>query len=131
MNAFVGPKVRDYIALLSRRLRDAGIGGELQVMGSNGGAATVRMVQDRPVLTMLSGPAAGVLGGTWAGALSRRDNLITFDMGRNLGRYRYRHRRPVHRGDRAGHLDRRLSDPGADDRHPHDRGGWRFHCPTG
>ena len=81
MNAFVGPKVRDYISLLSRRLRDAGIGGELQVMGSNGGAATVRMVQDSPVLTMLSGPAAGVLGGTWAGALSGRDNLITFDMG--------------------------------------------------
>jgi N-methylhydantoinase A len=81
MNAFVGPKVRDYISVLSRRLREAGSGGELQVMGSNGGAATVRMVQDRPVLTMLSGPAAGVLGGTWAGALSERDNLITFDMG--------------------------------------------------
>ena len=70
MNAFVGPKVRDYNSLLSRRLREAGVGGELQVMASNGGAATVRMVQDRPVLTMLSGPAAGVLGGTWAGALS-------------------------------------------------------------
>ena len=81
MNAFVGPKVRDYVSLLSRRLREAGIAGELQVMGSNGGAATVRMVQDRPVLTMLSGPAAGVLGGTWAGALSEREDLITFDMG--------------------------------------------------
>ena len=81
MNAFVGPKVRDYISVLSRRLRAAGCGGELQVMGSNGGAATVRMVAERPVLTMLSGPAAGVLGGTWAGALSGRDNLITFDMG--------------------------------------------------
>jgi N-methylhydantoinase A len=81
MNAFVGPKVRDYISVLSRRLRDAGSGGELQVMGSNGGAATVRMVSERPVLTMLSGPAAGVLGGTWAGALSGRDDLITFDMG--------------------------------------------------
>src|ERR1700722_7469387 len=81
MNAFVGPKVRDYISILSRRLHDAGSGGELQVMGSNGGAATVRMVAERPVLTMLSGPAAGVLGGTWAGTLSGRDNLITFDMG--------------------------------------------------
>jgi N-methylhydantoinase A len=81
MNAFIGPKVRDYISLLSQRLHQAGIAGELQVMGSNGGAATVRMVERRPVLTMLSGPAAGVLGGTWAGALSERDNLITFDMG--------------------------------------------------
>ncbi len=25
MNAFVGPKVRDYVSLLSRRLREAGI----------------------------------------------------------------------------------------------------------
>jgi N-methylhydantoinase A/oxoprolinase/acetone carboxylase beta subunit len=50
-------------------------------MGSNGGVATAKMVADRPVITMLSGPAAGVLGGIWAGALSGRDNLITFDIG--------------------------------------------------
>ncbi|HEY4041064.1 MAG TPA: hydantoinase/oxoprolinase family protein [Rhodopila sp.] len=81
MSAFIGPKVGDYVSRLSQRLREAGCGGELQVMGSNGGTATVRMVQQRPVLTMLSGPAAGVLGGTWAGTLSGRDNLITFDMG--------------------------------------------------
>jgi N-methylhydantoinase A len=33
------------------------------------------------VLTLLSGPAAGVIGGDWAGALSGRRNLITFDVG--------------------------------------------------
>jgi hypothetical protein len=66
--------VRDYISFLSRRLREAGVGGELQVMSSNAGAATVWMVEERPVLTVLSGPAAGVLGGMWAGALSGRDN---------------------------------------------------------
>jgi N-methylhydantoinase A len=39
------------------------------------------MVAERPVLTLLSGPAAGVIGGDWAGALSQRRNLITFDVG--------------------------------------------------
>ena len=48
---------------------------------SNGGVATPAMVAERPVLTLLSGPAAGVLGGAWAGELSGQRNLITFDIG--------------------------------------------------
>ena len=32
-------------------------------------------------MTVLSGPAAGVLGGAWSGALSQRRDLITFDVG--------------------------------------------------
>ncbi len=36
---------------------------------------------DKPILTVLSGPAAGVLGGLWSGALSERNHLITFDIG--------------------------------------------------
>jgi N-methylhydantoinase A len=39
------------------------------------------MVAERPVLTLLSGPAAGVLGGAWTGGLSGRRRLITFDVG--------------------------------------------------
>ena len=81
MNAFVGPAVRDYVARLEGRMRAAGLQADLHIMGSNGGVATAKMVADRPVITMLSGPAAGVLGGIWAGALSGRDNLITFDIG--------------------------------------------------
>ena len=50
-------------------------------MASNGGVATPAMVAERPVLTLLSGPAAGVIGGDWAGGLSGRRNLITFDVG--------------------------------------------------
>jgi N-methylhydantoinase A/oxoprolinase/acetone carboxylase beta subunit len=50
-------------------------------MGSNGGVATGAMVSERPVLTLLSGPAAGVLGGAMSGARSDRDRLITFDVG--------------------------------------------------
>ena len=81
MNAFVGPAVRDYVARLEGRMRAGGLEADLHIMGSNGGVATAKMVAERPVITMLSGPAAGVLGGIWAGALSGRNDLITFDIG--------------------------------------------------
>lgn len=81
MNAFIGPKVRNYVAQLEANMGSSGIGADLHVMGSNGGVATANMVAERPILTLLSGPAAGVLGGAWSGELSGRNNLITFDVG--------------------------------------------------
>ena len=81
MNAFVGPKMRRYLTDLARGLGEAGLRADLHIMGSNGGVATAAMVSEKPVMTLLSGPAAGVLGGRWAGALSGRDSLITFDVG--------------------------------------------------
>ena len=81
INAFVGPKVRDYISTLEGALADAGLNADLHIMASNGGAATAAMVSERPVDTLLSGPAAGVLGGAWTGGLSGRSSLITFDVG--------------------------------------------------
>jgi N-methylhydantoinase A/oxoprolinase/acetone carboxylase beta subunit len=81
MNAFIGPKVRDYVTRLEGALQAAGFAADLHVMGSNGGVATAKMVSERPVLTLLSGPAAGVLGGAWSGALSQKTKLITFDVG--------------------------------------------------
>ena len=81
MNAFIGPRVRDYMSRIGARMEEAGVSAELHVMSSNGGVATVRTVSERPVVTLLSGPAAGVLGGRWTGERSGRRRLITFDMG--------------------------------------------------
>ena len=81
MNAFVGPRVRGYVRELEAALGAAGFAAELHVMGSNGGVASAATVAERPVLTLLSGPAAGVLGGSMSGALCGRRNLITFDVG--------------------------------------------------
>src|SRR6516164_7951238 len=81
MNAFIGPKVRHYVGQLVSAMRDAGLMADLRIMRSNGGLATPQMVAELPVLTLLSGPAAGVLGGAWSGALSQHSRLITFDMG--------------------------------------------------
>ena len=81
MNAYIGPKVASYVNKLESELKHQGVGGDLHIMGSNGGVATASMVLEKPILTVLSGPAAGVLGGLWTGALSARHNLITFDVG--------------------------------------------------
>ncbi len=81
MNAFVGPAVRNYINNLKTSISEAGLKSELHIMGSNGGVATADLVEEKPVLTLLSGPAAGVLGGAWCGSLSEKKNLITFDVG--------------------------------------------------
>jgi N-methylhydantoinase A len=81
MNAFVGPKVGRYLGQLERALDGEGVSGELHVMMSNGGLASSGSAAERPVTLLLSGPAAGILGGVWAGGLSGRERLITFDMG--------------------------------------------------
>jgi len=89
LNAFVGPRLRDYVARLETSLGEEGFAAELHVMCSNGGVATAATVARSPVLTLLSGPAAGILGGAWSGALSGHaqggqqgeQRLITFDVG--------------------------------------------------
>lgn len=81
MSAFVGPKTGDYLDRLATALESDKVERDLHVMMSSGGVASVRAAAERPVTLLLSGPAAGILGGQWAGALAGRGRLITFDMG--------------------------------------------------
>src|SRR3954452_7372164 len=81
MSAFVGPRTGNYLERLGAGLTDEGVTGDLHVMMSSGGVASVQAAAERPVTLLLSGPAAGILGGQWAGALAGRTRLITFDMG--------------------------------------------------
>lgn len=81
MNAFLGPKVKDFVLGLSEKLDRAGLKGDVHIMTSNGGVATARTIAKKPVYSLLSGLAAGVLGGAWIGQHAPRENLITFDVG--------------------------------------------------
>ena len=81
MNAFLGPKVETFISNLAQKLKHAGLQCEMHVMTSNGGIATPQTISEKPVYSLLSGLAAGVLGGQWVGRQAKRDNLITFDVG--------------------------------------------------
>ncbi|WP_254544742.1 hydantoinase/oxoprolinase family protein [Halomarina pelagica] len=85
MNAFIGPKVVEYISRFKRELEAFGVNADLHVMQSNGGIATEDMVKQTAVTLLLSGPAAGILGGKWRGDANPVDdsgtNVITLDMG--------------------------------------------------
>ncbi|MEM8694231.1 MAG: hydantoinase/oxoprolinase family protein [Pseudomonadota bacterium] len=78
---FVGPKVGQYVKNLEAALASRDVSGDLRIMASNGGVVTPSMVTENPALTMMSGLAAGVLGGAWIGGKCGRDKVITFDIG--------------------------------------------------
>ncbi|MGI9657347.1 MAG: hydantoinase/oxoprolinase N-terminal domain-containing protein, partial [Gaiellaceae bacterium] len=63
MNAFVGPGTGTYLDRVASSLREEDVAGKLHVMMSNGGVATARAAAEKPVTLLLSGPAAGILGG--------------------------------------------------------------------
>jgi len=81
VNTYVMPIVRRYVARLADRTAAMGVPAELHIMQSNGGLMTARAAGEQSVRTMLSGPAAGVLG---AVALARQagfENVLSVDMG--------------------------------------------------
>ena len=80
-NSYIGPVVGEYLTRLERRLASLGMICSLLVMQSNGGVSPVEAVRSRPILTLDSGPAGGVLGGRYlAGVLGVR-NVICTDVG--------------------------------------------------
>lgn len=81
MSAFIGPKVRRYVAELQDELSRMGVRSELRVMTSSGGLATPDMIAEKPASTLLSGLVAGVRGGAWVGEHAGADRLITLDIG--------------------------------------------------
>jgi N-methylhydantoinase A len=80
-DAYVGPKMEDYIQGLQKEMAGRNVDVVLQVMQSRGGITSSTMCIERPVVTLLSGPAGGVAGGIFVGKTCGRENLITLDMG--------------------------------------------------
>ena len=81
LNAYVAPRMRRYLGDLRSRLSEAGMVAPLGIMTSNGGTLPAPRVEAMPVLSMLSGPAAGVIAAAHIGAAAGHPDLITCDMG--------------------------------------------------
>jgi len=81
LNAYVGPILRRYLTRLIERLDSYGYDGVLLIMASNGGVISPDVAMERPVTTILSGPAGGpVAGAAFAQGQGFKD-CITCDMG--------------------------------------------------
>jgi N-methylhydantoinase A len=81
VNAYLGPGLSGYLALLERRLMEAGYGGPILVIQSHGGVAPIEESGRLAAGVVLSGPAGGVAGSVYAARLVGEGNLIPFDMG--------------------------------------------------
>jgi len=87
LNAFLTPVIAGYLGALSARLRERhtglGVGRDrpIMVMEASGGLMTLESARARPVHTILSGPAGGVIAGAHFANLVGADTIVTMDIG--------------------------------------------------
>lgn len=78
MNARLLPLIRELITSVKRSLANAGIDAPLMVVKGDGSLMNESLALDRPIETIVSGPAASLIG---AKTLSGREDAIVIDMG--------------------------------------------------
>jgi N-methylhydantoinase A len=81
LDAALKPVLDRYVGELVAKIGDRGIDAPLAVMQSNGGIVAAEAARERPVGTLLSGPAAGVQGATHVAGRCGFEDLLTMDMG--------------------------------------------------
>lgn len=81
VNAYVAPRVTQYLDRLIERLHQAGYQHELMVMQASGGVMTREYLRGSPVRVLSSGPAGGVVGGAHTGVAKAAPDLLCVDMG--------------------------------------------------
>ena len=80
-NAYVGPRVSEYLGQLETHLSDKGFGGDFYVVQSTGGLFPIEHARVGCVRMLESGPAAGVIGAQAICAQLGMGDAIAFDMG--------------------------------------------------
>lgn len=81
LNAYTAPVMDRYLGRIEAGLREREYSGDLIVMQGSGGGMTAAEARRRPVYTLLSGPAGGVMGGYYVARAAGFTNVLTMDMG--------------------------------------------------
>ncbi|MBI2952801.1 MAG: hydantoinase/oxoprolinase family protein [Chloroflexi bacterium] len=82
LDAYVGPVLSGYVDRLRGEMEQAGLKTrQLYVMQSNGGLVTFGGATLYPCRTLLSGPAAGVIGGSYIGSTLGHSDVVSLDIG--------------------------------------------------
>lgn len=80
-NGYVQVQVGDYVRNLEQKISAGGLDAELSVLRSDGGLSSPAAASERPVTLLMSGPAGGVTGATWAAKAAGQGDFLAFDMG--------------------------------------------------
>ncbi|HZP78528.1 MAG TPA: hydantoinase/oxoprolinase family protein [Pseudolabrys sp.] len=80
-NAGLGPVMSRYLDRLEARVKELGLGAAPHIQQSNGGFASPQEAGQRPIGTLVSGPAAGVTGAVHVTKAAGFRDIITFDVG--------------------------------------------------
>src|SRR5581483_7920071 len=78
LNAYVGPLIDRYLGRLEQELPEQAL---LRIMQSNGGSISSIMARHEAARTLLSGPAAGVVGAAFVAQASDISQVIALDIG--------------------------------------------------
>jgi N-methylhydantoinase A len=81
MNAFVQPKVEEYLSTLEEEMANLGVKIKMHVMQSNGGVSTFERGKKTPIYQVESGPIGGVIGAQTLGGAVGVADIITLDVG--------------------------------------------------
>ena len=81
MNAYVMPRIGRIARRLETLADEIGCSVPIRIMQSNGGLMSVAVARSHPVRTLLSGPAAGVVGAVGVAKAAGLDDVIAMDMG--------------------------------------------------
>jgi N-methylhydantoinase A len=81
MNDYVRPIMKRYLSRIEDRLASDGVTARLHIVRSDGGLMSAAAASERPVHTVLSGPAGGVTSTMMLSRRSGFSKLLAFDMG--------------------------------------------------
>jgi len=81
LNAYVQPVLSKYVRALQKDTAAIGMSTKLYITQSNGGVMSASTAEDKPVRTLLSGPASGVVGAAYIARLVGVKEAVTIDIG--------------------------------------------------
>ncbi|MFK0334332.1 hydantoinase/oxoprolinase family protein [Rhizobium sp. NPDC090275] len=81
MNDYVRPIMKRYLSQIEKRLKAEGVTARLHIVRSDGGLMSAQAASERPVHTVLSGPAGGVTSTVMVSRRTGIGKLLAFDMG--------------------------------------------------
>ena len=81
LNAYIWKAIDRHLSTTETKLNKLGYGKDLLMMQSNAGVACAKIVREKPITTVQSGPVGGVSAALYLGDLLGVPNVITMDIG--------------------------------------------------